>query len=49
MEQTGDYVVSSNEQPQRGRLYRTASQLTPRQCVWVVRGRMVRPGIVEVV
>jgi hypothetical protein len=45
----GDYRVQSSGVPERGKLYRMASQLTPRMCVWCVRGRMVRPGVVEVV
>jgi hypothetical protein len=45
----GDYRIQSAQEPTRGHLYRMASQLTPRLCVWCVRGRMVRPGVIEVV
>jgi len=49
MDNIGDYRIASAQEPTRGHLYRMASQLTPRMHVWFVRGRLIRPGVVEVV
>lgn len=43
------YVIVSSDMPTRGKLYRLADKSAPRLNVWCIFGKLVRPGIVEMV